>query len=285
MAEAVLGLGANLGARRATFRAAGSLLAALPGCRVLAWSQLYETPPLGPPQPDFLNAAVRVAWDGDASALLAATQGIELALGRERRERWGARTLDIDILHWSEGPVRRARLEVPHPELTMRAFALAPLLDVAPALAPRYGDALARAGGPPPRAVPGLLTRGDDGGYACSLYLDDPVELCAELGTLLAEARATQVEASATRPFKVAGSVAEPARARAWIDEVLADAHAAGFAVRELVITGHDATHVAGVLTGQEEGAPRALSPCEVRIDTDERGARRVCCRALHGGP
>src|ERR1700712_3870484 len=142
MPEAVLGLGGNLGARRAIFQAAIALLDAQPGCRVLARSKLYETPPLGPPQPDYLNAAVRVSFAGEVEPLLELVQRIERLLGRERRERWGARTLDIDVLHWSAGPVQSASLEVPHRELARRSFALAPLLDVAPELALQWGPTL-----------------------------------------------------------------------------------------------------------------------------------------------
>lgn len=153
----MLGLGSNLGARRALLRCALALLAGQPGLTVLARSHVYETPPLGPPQPDYLNAALRVSWCGTIESLLFVTQRVELLLGRERRERWGSRTLDIDLLHWSEGPVRTPWLDVPHPELSARAFALAPLLDVAPELTPTYEQPLAALGGPPPRANPGWL--------------------------------------------------------------------------------------------------------------------------------
>ncbi|HEY6876395.1 MAG TPA: 2-amino-4-hydroxy-6-hydroxymethyldihydropteridine diphosphokinase, partial [Polyangiales bacterium] len=149
MPWAVLGLGTNLGARRSILEAAIALL----GDRVVARSALYATPPLGPPQPDYLNAAVRVVWDGELEALLDRTQAIEVGLGRERRVRWGPRTLDIDILYFSAGAFSSPRLCVPHPELTRRAFALAPLLDVAPELA-TLGSELAHVGGPPTRAQP-----------------------------------------------------------------------------------------------------------------------------------
>src|SRR4051794_26274702 len=99
MPWAVLGLGTNLGARRAILQSAIALLA--PHAPVLARSALYATPPLGPPQPDYLNAAVRVHWDDSPERLLALAHRVETQLGRERRERWGPRTLDVDILHWS----------------------------------------------------------------------------------------------------------------------------------------------------------------------------------------
>ena len=96
-------------------------------------SRVYETAPVGgPSQPDYLNAATLLTFDGGAEALLDALQGIELALGRQRGERWAARTIDLDVL-WIEGlALESERLVVPHPRLTQRAFALLPLVDVVP---------------------------------------------------------------------------------------------------------------------------------------------------------
>jgi 2-amino-4-hydroxy-6-hydroxymethyldihydropteridine diphosphokinase len=95
-------------------------------------SHLYETQPLGPPQPDFLNGAVRLLTPLDPAQLLGWLLEIERDCGRIRRVRWGPRTLDLDIL-WVRGThIQTASLVVPHPELTHRAFAILPLLDVAP---------------------------------------------------------------------------------------------------------------------------------------------------------
>lgn len=102
--------------------------------RVLGVSRVYETDPVGgPDQPAFLNAAIAIEWEGEPLALLDALQRIELDLGRVRDVRWGPRTLDLDVL-WIAGGmhVDDARLVVPHPRLHERAFALRPLLDVAP---------------------------------------------------------------------------------------------------------------------------------------------------------
>ena len=129
--RAVVGFGSNLGDRLATMRAALAELARV--ARVEVTSRLYESPAVGPPQGDYLNAAALVTWEGEPEALLDALLGIEAKLGRVRRERWGPRTIDLDVL-WIEGrEVRTPRLVVPHPELAKRAFAVAPLLDVAPA--------------------------------------------------------------------------------------------------------------------------------------------------------
>jgi 2-amino-4-hydroxy-6-hydroxymethyldihydropteridine diphosphokinase len=102
--------------------------------RILGVSRVYETDPVGgPEQPAFLNAAIALAWDGEPLALLDVLQRIEHDLGRVRDVRWGPRTIDLDVL-WIEGGVRidDPRLVVPHPRLHERAFALRPLLDVAP---------------------------------------------------------------------------------------------------------------------------------------------------------
>ncbi|MCB9598859.1 MAG: 2-amino-4-hydroxy-6-hydroxymethyldihydropteridine diphosphokinase [Sandaracinus sp.] len=103
---------------------------------------------------DFVNTAFRVSWSGAPDeALLDRLLRVERELGRVREERWGARTLDLDIL-WAERPFRSRRLVVPHPALELRSFALAPLLDVAPELEHRYRRFLRH---PPPRAKPGPL--------------------------------------------------------------------------------------------------------------------------------
>jgi 2-amino-4-hydroxy-6-hydroxymethyldihydropteridine diphosphokinase len=136
--DAVVGLGSNLGDRRALFEQALRTLAA--NTRILGISSLYETVPVGPQQPLFLNAAVRISTREDPEPLLARLLDIERAAGRVRRERWGPRTLDLDLL-WIDGrTVDSSVLTVPHPELLGRAFALLPLLDVAPdASDPRTG--------------------------------------------------------------------------------------------------------------------------------------------------
>jgi 2-amino-4-hydroxy-6-hydroxymethyldihydropteridine diphosphokinase len=132
--RAVIGFGSNLGDRLATMRAALAELAQV--ARVASTSRVYESPALvgcsSPPQPDYLNAAALVTWEGKPGALLDALLAIEAKLGRVRREKWGPRTIDLDLL-WIEGrEVHTPRLTVPHPELAKRAFAVAPLLDVAP---------------------------------------------------------------------------------------------------------------------------------------------------------
>lgn len=129
--DVVIGLGANLGEPLLALRAALLELGRLGP--VAGISALYRTAPVGgPPQPEFMNAAARLCFDGSPETLLAEALRIERLAGRERRERWGPRTLDLDIL-WIRGVrVAAPGLVVPHPRLRERAFALRPLIDVAP---------------------------------------------------------------------------------------------------------------------------------------------------------
>ena len=134
----VVGLGSNLGDREATLLRAERILAARQDIDVIARSALYATAPVGPPQPDYLNAALRLETELSPRELLDVLLEIERLLGRVRAERWGPRTLDLDILFWTGGEVDEPGLRVPHPRLAERAFAVAPLLDVAPELGSRY---------------------------------------------------------------------------------------------------------------------------------------------------
>lgn len=139
----MVGLGANLGDKLGAMRAALAELARV--AAVERVSRVYATAPVGgPPQPDYFNAAARVAFEGEPEALLDALLAIEARLGRVRAERNGPRTIDLDVL-WIEGVAHEsARLEVPHPRLRERAFALVPLLEVAPgARDPRSGETYA----------------------------------------------------------------------------------------------------------------------------------------------
>jgi 2-amino-4-hydroxy-6-hydroxymethyldihydropteridine diphosphokinase len=99
---------------------------------VTARSAVYETAPVGPPQPDYLNAAVLVETSMAPLALFDAMLAIERELGRVRLEKWGPRTIDLDLLFIQDVSVNDPRLVVPHPHLRERAFALLPLLDVLP---------------------------------------------------------------------------------------------------------------------------------------------------------
>jgi 2-amino-4-hydroxy-6-hydroxymethyldihydropteridine diphosphokinase len=131
--EAALGLGGNVGDVAAAFVQALNHLAAAPDVKLTRVSSVYRTPPWGKlDQPDFLNMAAIVETTAPARALLALCLEIERAMGRRRLERWGPRTLDIDILTYGEATVDEPDLKVPHPRLAERAFVLAPLAELAP---------------------------------------------------------------------------------------------------------------------------------------------------------
>jgi 2-amino-4-hydroxy-6-hydroxymethyldihydropteridine diphosphokinase len=133
MIAAVLGLGGNIGDTRALMATTIARLAETPSITVTGMSALYRTPPWGKTdQPPFLNAAVRIETTLTPRGLLQTVLAVEKSLGRERGERWGPRTIDIDILLFGDEEIDEPGLHVPHPRLTERAFALAPLVDVAP---------------------------------------------------------------------------------------------------------------------------------------------------------
>lgn len=135
MHTAFVGLGANLDQAEASVRAAIAALGAVPQTTLIAASRLYRTPAWGrEDQPDFINAVAQLRTDLAPLPLLEALLGIEQAFGRERRagERWGPRTLDLDLLLYAEQVIDLSQLQVPHPRLHARAFALLPLSELAP---------------------------------------------------------------------------------------------------------------------------------------------------------
>jgi 2-amino-4-hydroxy-6-hydroxymethyldihydropteridine diphosphokinase len=131
-----LGLGGNLGDPLAAFCRTRQKLSAHPAIRDCRSSPLYQTPPVGGPadQPDYLNAALIFKTDLAAAELLTLCLTLEQAEGRERKEHWGARTLDIDLLLFGEQQITENGLEVPHPRLMERQFVLLPLVALTPAL-------------------------------------------------------------------------------------------------------------------------------------------------------
>ena len=138
----VVALGANLGDRITALREAVRELAATPGIALLATSPVVRTRSVGGPEgsPDYLNAVVELASDLTPFELLEVCQGIEHRHGRTREVRWGPRTLDLDVLLYAEQVIDLPRLQVPHPHLHARAFALVPLAELAPeAIIPGHG--------------------------------------------------------------------------------------------------------------------------------------------------
>jgi 2-amino-4-hydroxy-6-hydroxymethyldihydropteridine diphosphokinase len=130
--EVLLGLGGNLGDPVAAIDAALARLDA-GGVRILRRSGLYRTAPWGvTDQPDFVNLCVAAETSLSPQELLSLIHAIEADLGRERRERWGPRPIDIDILTYGDATLDEPGLTIPHPRLTERAFVLVPLAEIAP---------------------------------------------------------------------------------------------------------------------------------------------------------
>ncbi len=134
--RAYVAIGANLGDRLATLRAAIDALAKAEKLLVQATSPLYETAPVGGPeeQPSYLNAVIQIETERSAHDLLDFLLSVERENNRTRDVRWGPRTLDLDILFYGGLVTADSRLEVPHPRLHQRRFVLQPLADIAPDL-------------------------------------------------------------------------------------------------------------------------------------------------------
>ena len=129
---AYIALGANLGEPARQLQEALNLLAGLDEVELLAVSPFYRNPPLGPPdQPWYVNAVAKVRTRLAPEDLLRALQGVEQAMGRVRREHWGPRLIDLDLLLYDGEIITTPALTVPHPEMHRRAFVLAPLTAIA----------------------------------------------------------------------------------------------------------------------------------------------------------
>lgn len=142
--EVYVGLGSNLEDPRDQISRALDELAALPDSALCARSSLYRTPPMGPPgQPDYINAVAMLRTALAPHAFLDALQALEQRHARVRAGRWGPRTLDLDLLLYDTARIADSRLTVPHPGIVERAFVLAPLAEIAPALEiPGHGQVM-----------------------------------------------------------------------------------------------------------------------------------------------
>ena len=134
MPLAYIGLGSNLEAPLKQVARAFEELAEIPQTQLLARSSIYSSLPVGPAQPDFINAVALLDTQLPPIALLDALQAIEQAHQRVRIQHWGPRTLDLDLLLYGDQVIDLERLKVPHPYLTQRSFVLYPLADVTPNL-------------------------------------------------------------------------------------------------------------------------------------------------------
>ena len=156
MTVVYIAIGSNLASPLEQVNAAVQAIGEIPDSRIVAVSSFYRTPPLGPQdQPDYLNAAVALDTALAPEALLDHTQRIELQQGRVRKaERWGPRTLDLDIMLFGDEVINTERLTVPHYDMKNRGFMLWPLFEIAPELrfpdGPALRDVLANLGAEKP---------------------------------------------------------------------------------------------------------------------------------------
>jgi 2-amino-4-hydroxy-6-hydroxymethyldihydropteridine diphosphokinase len=128
--KAYLALGSNLGDRLEHLGEALRLLDGTDGVDVVRSSRIYESDPVGPPQPAYLNAVIEVETTRSPRELLEACRAVEDALGRVRAERWGPRTIDVDVLTFDERTVDEPDLQIPHPRMHERGFVLVPLREL-----------------------------------------------------------------------------------------------------------------------------------------------------------
>jgi len=145
MRRVYLGLGTNLGDREQNLRDAIARLKDVQGVNFLRQSRVYQTEPMHiADQPEFLNMVVELEVTEDISArvLLGIVKDIEKEIGRQHRERWGPREIDIDILLFGDEQIREEDFEVPHPRMWERGFVLAPLADLAPDLTAPAGESV-----------------------------------------------------------------------------------------------------------------------------------------------
>jgi 2-amino-4-hydroxy-6-hydroxymethyldihydropteridine diphosphokinase len=129
-----VGLGSNLGDRKANIREAEQRLVELPGTRVMKASSLYESEPHGNAKTWFINSVLEIETDFEPEELLKRTRAIETTMGRKRvaGKRWGSRIIDIDLLLIDNQTVNKKTLKIPHPEMHKRRFVLMPLAELAP---------------------------------------------------------------------------------------------------------------------------------------------------------
>ncbi|MGE5660576.1 MAG: 2-amino-4-hydroxy-6-hydroxymethyldihydropteridine diphosphokinase [Actinomycetota bacterium] len=130
--KCAIALGSNLGNSLATLKAALETLDNTPGITLKSQSNWYLTAPVGPPQPDYINACAVLNVQLTPQQLLEILLTIETQLGRIRREKWGPRTLDLDLLLFDRLILETPRLTLPHPRMLERAFVLVPLAEIAP---------------------------------------------------------------------------------------------------------------------------------------------------------
>ena len=143
--RAYIGIGSNLGDRRANAVEAMKRIGELPTTRVVRASSLYESEPLGDAKTWFVNSVIEVETDLTSDVFLKRAKAIEEAMGRKRvkGKRWGSRIIDLDILLWNQEVVQKKNLKIPHPEMHKRRFVLLPLAELAPhVIHPQLGSSV-----------------------------------------------------------------------------------------------------------------------------------------------
>lgn len=264
--DVILGLGSNVGSREALLRAAIDLLAATPGVDVISRSPLYESAPVGPPQPRYLNAAVRLRCALAPGDLLAAMHAAERSLGRVRRERWGPRTLDLDCLWIRDRALAEPTFTVPHPELRAREFALRPLLSLCgDAIDPRDGAPLARALDALDRD-PSMIERpfeasferrelmhtADEGFVTHALDRADLLAAAAEvMGALIVDPATVTATRSVPVSVTLDAEAGDDERMFLWLSEALYHLDAGRLALRRAVVFEDGPTALRGALFGE----------------------------------
>ena len=144
MATVYIALGSNMDSPHSQLDSALAVLSQHPRIALVATSNRYQTPPIGPQQPDFINAAAQLSTDLSPLDLLDALQAIEQQQHRVRSIHWGPRTLDLDILLYDNFVIESERLTIPHPRMVERGFVLVPLADLDAQLALPSGETVAQ---------------------------------------------------------------------------------------------------------------------------------------------
>ena len=132
LTKCAIALGSNLGDSLATLKSAIETLNNTPEIAVKSHSSWYKTAPVGPPQPDYINACAILEVALEPQQLLFTLLEVEIKFNRIRREKWGPRTLDLDLLLYDDLILETPTLTLPHPRMTERAFVLVPLVEIAP---------------------------------------------------------------------------------------------------------------------------------------------------------
>jgi 2-amino-4-hydroxy-6-hydroxymethyldihydropteridine diphosphokinase len=275
--RAAIALGSNLGSRLAYLRAAVDALGAEREVRVLARSRVYETAAVGPPQPDYLDAAVLVETDRTPAALLALCKAIEAALGRTPGPRWGPRVVDLDLVVADVPPIASAALVLPHPETARRAFVLAPLADVWPeaSIGGRpVADLLGEVGGAPPDATPfgaeaDVTVVDHTADVSLRVTARDEADLLAAagdgLGDVLLDRRS--VAGRERIDVEISGAEAED-RLVALLSEAIGRFDAQGFATRRTLVRSIDGPTVRATLWGEPFDPARHAARTAVKAAT-----------------